>query len=184
MIKKLLYVGLGALITLVVLGVAGLVYAQSQTPPIPPSADTGNNVWPGMGWRGARMGMMDAARQGWKAGFRQGRRGGQLQAMAGPLHEYKVQAMAEALGLTVDQLEERLATGETMWQIAQTQGMTLEAFQTKMVEITKNAINLALADGKITQTQADRMLSRVERMGANGFGPENCPGMGGRWQQP
>jgi len=184
MIKKLLYVGLGALITLVVLGVAGLVYAQSQTPPTPPSADDGANAWPGMGWRGARMGMMDAGHQGWKAGFRQGRITGQVQATNGPLHEYKVQAMAEALGLTVDQVEERLAAGETMWQIAQAQGMTLEAFQTKMVEVAKNAINLALTDGKITQTQADWMLSRVERMGTNGFGPENCPGMGGRWQQP
>lgn len=130
------------------------------------------------------MRMMDAARLGWKAGFRQGRIAGQSQAMVGPLHEYKVQALAEAFGLTVDQVEERLATGETMWQIAQAQGMTLEAFQDKMVEAAKNAINLALADGKITQIQADRMLSRVERMKANGFGPENCPGRGGRWQQP
>ncbi|MCU0488636.1 MAG: hypothetical protein MUE67_06770 [Anaerolineales bacterium] len=184
MIKKLLYVGLGALITLVVLGAAGLVYAQSQTPPTPPSADAGDNTWPGMGWRGARMGMMDGARQAGKASFRQGRITGQLQAMAGPLHEYKVQAMAEALGLTVDQVEERLAAGETMWQIAQAQGITLEAFQTKMVEAAKNAINLALADGKITQAQADWMLSRTEQMGVNGFGPENCPGMGGRWKQP
>lgn len=88
----------------------------------------------------------------------------------GLLADYIEPAIAEAFGLSVDELQARQEAGETLWDIGVEQGLTLEQFQTIMQEAHTNAINNALNDGVITQDQADLMLERLEQGGAFGRG--------------
>jgi uncharacterized protein YidB (DUF937 family) len=132
-------------------------------------ADRMSQMMGNIGQEGCGMGQIGSMRN-----FREGQ--------TGPLHAYKVAAFAQAVGLTAEQVEARLEAGETMWQIAESQGLTSEQLQAKMLEVVRSAINLALADSKITQAQADWMIQRVEAMGTAGFrhgryGPGRWPGM-------
>lgn len=153
--KKVVLIAVVAFVVLAALGVAGYAYAQTPTPPTNPFV-------PGSGY-GRGGGMMG----GWRSA-----------QDYGPMHEYMVAAMAETLGMTVDELNAELAAGKTMWLIAQEKGFTLEQFQTLMLEARQKALEQMVADGVITQAQADWMLDRMQGMwgGAGGYG---CPGMGG-----
>jgi DUF971 family protein len=115
---------------------------------------------------------------------------GQFGEGEGPLYDYMAPAMAEAFGLTLEELEALHDSGETLWDYAQEQGMSEEEFLSLKQSAQTEALNQAEADGVITQEQADRM---AEHMG-QGFGEGGChggfgpgsfgPGMrgpGGRW---
>jgi hypothetical protein len=78
----------------------------------------------------------------------------------GFLHDEMVMVYAETLGLSVDDLNSRLANGETMAQIAYSTGMTAAEFRTLMTEVRTKAIALAVKNGTITQEQADWMNQR------------------------
>lgn len=97
--------------------------------------------------------------------------GGVQGTQSGILHDYLIAAFAEKLGLTVDEVNTRLANGETLSEIAYTEGYTLEEFQALIIEVRTIAINAAVAAGDLTQDQADWMLS-------HGFG--TGPGQGQR----
>jgi len=103
-------------------------------------------------------------------GFRRPvRRGGPQ--LAGMLKEYVQPAVAEAFGLTPDELQELHEEGVTLWSYAEDQGLTLEEFRTNLSEAFTNAVNTALEDGAITQERADQILERVEDFDGFGFGP-------------
>lgn len=97
----------------------------------------------------------------------------------GILHEYMEQIFADKLGLTETEIETRLADGETMSQIALAEGFTLEEFQVWMLDARSQAIDLAVADGTLTQEQADWMNSRGGMM-FGGTGRSQGIGMMGR----
>jgi len=120
----------------------------------------------------------------------------------GYLHDYMVAALADALNLTVDEVDARIDAGDTMYDIALAEGIAVEDMQTFLTGIRTTAINAAVADGVITQAQADRMIARGlrgtgmmgtgsgSRMGTGactgtGTGTRTGSGMhgGGRWQQ-
>jgi hypothetical protein len=158
--KKLLVVGAVLALAIVALGMAGLVYAQTQTPPTP--------TFPGYG-----PGMM-GGRGGMVGGFQSGN--------IGPMHDYMVDAYAEALGITVEEFQDRLAGGENMWQIALSLGFSEEAIPGLMIAAHTQALNKAVDDGVLSQEQADWMIQRMAHMQAQGFGPGagGCGGFGGR----
>lgn len=178
--KKLLLVSLIVLTAVLVLGTAGYAYAQSQQP-------NSGTYGPGMmggDWGGRGRGMLGGygiASQG-----------------TGLLHDYMLQGFADAFDMTVEELQAQLDAGETMYTIAEAQGLTVEEFRALMIEVRTDAINQAVADGVITQEQADWMITRMSSMWASGYGPGtgSCPmgggaygGRGGRWntapaQQP
>lgn len=122
-------------------------FAQDETPTPP---------WPGIGPRG----MMGGRWTG--EGY-------------GPMHESMIGAMAEALDLTEARLEERLAAGETMVEIAEAQGMSLEELQAAMTEARQAAIQEAVEQGLLTQEQADWMSQHMQ----GAWGQGGCPGWGG-----
>jgi hypothetical protein len=105
----------------------------------------------------------------------------------GLLHDYMIAGFAEAFGLSTEELQARLDAGETMYQVATSLGWTQEQFFQTMQTVRTEAINQAVADGVITQEQADWMLERMNQMWENGFGPGsgagtgNCPMGGGRF---
>ena len=87
--------------------------------------------------------------------------------------------VAEALGLTPDELFTQLHAGKTLEEIAEEQGVELEdvreALNAARIEDRKEAIQQAVEDGKLSQEQADWMIEGLEK----GFFPA-----GGRVQRP
>jgi len=71
--------------------------------------------------------------------------------------------VANALGMTTDELNAEIQSGKNIKQIVTEHGMTMEEFKEKMLELKKAEISQAVADGKITQEQADKFLQRFEK---------------------
>jgi len=159
--RKILIIGTLVGVVVLALGAAGLAFAQTETPPAPTSPGFGSGM---MGGRGGFGGMM----------------GGNRTGVEGPLHEYMIAAFAEALGLTPEELETRREAGETLGQVAEAQGISSEEFATLWVEARTAALEQAVADGVITQEQADWMIQRMAQRQAAGFGPGSgtCTGAG------
>jgi hypothetical protein len=139
MMKKLLLVA-GSLVVVGTLAAAGLVYAQTQEPP--PATATQE--------AGARPRHAPGDRPD------------------GPLHDLKQDALAAGLGLTRAELDSRLANGERPDEIAQALGFSQEEFVQIKQDARETAIKQGVAQGLITQEQADEMLSHA---GGPGFGP-------------
>lgn len=93
----------------------------------------------------------------------------------GWMHDYVEQALAAKLDLTEEQVEDQLAAGKPMYQIALDNGIAQEDLATFMNEVHKDAFDKAVKDGVITQERADWMLQRMQNMYQNGVGPGNCP---------
>lgn len=148
--KKLLLGIVMVLVVVAAFGASSSVYAQSSTP---------QGVGPGNGY-----GMMGG----------QGMRGGMMAStygtQTGLLHDEMVVLYAEKLGISIDDLNARLADGETMSQIAISTGLTLDEFRTLMVEVRSLAIDQAVLDGTLTQEQADWMNLRGTGMMGAGRG--------------
>jgi hypothetical protein len=185
--KKIFIVVTVMVVTLIALGTVGFAYAQAQTPTAPANPNT-----PGGTPRGGQPG---AYGQG---GMMNGFRGQAVDGEFGPMHDAMIEAFASALGLMPDELQGRIDAGETLWSIAQAQGVSADQFQSVFLQARNQVLNKAVADGTITQGQADFMLNRMNQMWQNGFGPGsmNCDGsaarvqqrigrgMGGRWANP
>jgi len=71
---------------------------------------------------------------------------------------------AEVLGLTPEELFAELHAGKTLAEVAEAQGVELEAVQDALQAARVEAIEKAVEDGTLTQEQADRMLNRLENM--------------------
>src|SRR5512144_3237793 len=89
----------------------------------------------------------------------------------GWMHDYVEQALAAKLGLTEKQVEDQLAAGKPMYQIALDNGIKQEDLANFMNEVHKDAFAKAVKDGAVTQQQADWMLQRMQNMYQNG----GCP---------
>ncbi len=89
--------------------------------------------------------------------------------------------VAGALGLSLDEFNAALAEGKTPYQLAQEKGVDFATVQAAMQAGMADALKQAVADGKLTQAQADAMLSRHAQMrawGANGGSPMAGRGRG------
>jgi hypothetical protein len=100
-------------------------------------------------------------------GWMMGGRGGY-----GPVHTYVVEAFADKLSLSVDTVNTRLQAGESLYDIALSQGTDAVDVPALLSEIHKSAFDAAVKAGVITQAQADFML---QRMTQNGYGYGACP---------
>jgi hypothetical protein len=111
-------------------------------------------------------------------------------------------ALAEALGMTLDELNVALAEGQTISEIAAARGFEMADLVAALIAPRVEALNEAVADGRLTQEQVDEMIEEMtehltERLGTwtpgyggfgGGFGG-GCGmgggfrgGRGGRWQ--
>jgi len=177
--KKIIFVG-GVALLLVVLGIIGFgmgtwsvsrVYAQVQ-------AESDQPATHGYGMRGG------AGSHG-----RMGRGSGMMglvdQDSQGLLHDTMIAALATGLEMTPEALEQSLANGESLYSIAQAQGLTVEQVQALWSSAHSQALEQATAAGVITQEQADWMLQRHTQMQPNhGTGVEGCPMTDGTWNGP
>ena len=142
-----------AAVAVVALATAGFVYAQAPTPQTPV---------PGSGYG---QGMMGGG-HGMRAGMANQNEGTLDQD--GPMHDEMITVFAQKLGIPVEDLNARLANGETMAQIASSKGLTADQFTTLMAEARSQAIDQSVKDGTLTQAQADWMKQRGAGMMAGG----------------
>lgn len=85
---------------------------------------------------------------------------------------------AEALGMTQEELQAAREQGKYIPELLEEQGLTQEQFQEAMQAAYERMVNQAVADGVITQAQAELLLSAQP---GHGFGmpplrPEGGPG--------
>ena len=198
--KKFLLIGLIVALALIVVGGAGVVFAQVQgntegtaVPQNP--VQNGDKIQqfgygPGgmMGGNG-RGGMMGGDEYGYGSGGMMGRYGcgGMMGGRGvGPyasvIHDYMISAFASAVGLSVDEVNTQLANGQTFAQIAIAQGKTKADLPTLWSQVRQEALNKAVADGVITQAQADVMINHMNNFSGPGFG--GCPMWDGDEAQP
>jgi len=103
-----------------------------------------------------------------------GGRGPMMQDGEGPLHTFMVAELAKKLDLNANDINTRLANGETMYEIVLSAGVTAEEFPAVMTEVRSNALDAAVKVNVITQEQADWMKTRGFGRGGNGnYG--DCP---------
>lgn len=164
--KKIFLIGSILMVALVALAVAGFAYAQTPKPPTL-EYPNGSGGWGGRGMHGG--GMMG----GWSQGADTDGDG------YGPMHEYMIDAFAQALSMDATELEGFIDQGQTMWQVAQDQGLSDEEISDLMVEARTEAFKQMVADGVISQEQADWMLNRMNQMWNFGGGFGSCHGGGG-----
>jgi hypothetical protein len=97
-----------------------------------------------------------------------GRLGG-IGAEAGACRDLRFYAFAKALGLPAEELQSRLGEGETLADIAEEKGMTMEQLRTAAREAIPGVFEDFVADGVMTQQQADRALQAIEQAGDDIF---------------
>ena len=95
----------------------------------------------------------------------------------GAMHYYVEEALADKLGITEADVENALASGKTMYQIALDNGVKEAVVAAFLTEVHITAFDKAVADGILTREQADFML---QRMTVNGFNSGNCPMLNGQ----
>lgn len=157
--KKLIFiVGLAAVLV-ASLAFAGFAFAQTPTPP------GGNGYGYGMMRGGNGYGRMGG---GNGYGMR-----GNWSGTYGPMHDEMYDALAQGLDLTRAELDSRVAAGETPAQTAASKGISQADFAKIFTDARKAAMDQAVADGYLTQAQADRMLSHMG--GRRGVGNGHCP---------
>jgi polyhydroxyalkanoate synthesis regulator phasin len=70
---------------------------------------------------------------------------------------------ADYLGLTQEQLRDRLNSGKTLAQIANEQDKSVAGLVDKLVEQKKARIEEAVNDGRLTRSHADEILAKIRR---------------------
>jgi len=98
---------------------------------------------------------------------------GAMREQAGTMRVYKVEAFAAQLDLMVDEVNALLNGGTRLHQIALDNGVTEEDLPAFMQEVHQAALDLAVADGVLTQEQADQMKARMQ---FRGMGNGVCDG--------
>ncbi len=75
-------------------------------------------------------------------------------------------AAAQTLNITTDELMTQLHSGRTLDQIAQDHGTTVEAVTDAALAAADTELDQAVADGTLTQAQADEIYARLQEQGA------------------
>jgi hypothetical protein len=71
-------------------------------------------------------------------------------------------SLANALGLTVEQLQAEFKAGKSALEIATAKGISAEKLQADFLAAHKAALQKLVTDGKLTQAQADAMQDRAD----------------------
>ena len=162
---------LGAVVGILGLTVTGFAFAQNTSPPQP--ENSGEYYGSGrMGMWGGRSSSM------WEGGWRPGRQSSN--DAYGLMHDEMITELAEIINLSVGELEERLEAGDTMWRLAEGQGLTFEQFRELMLQARNQAISQAAANGGLSQEQANWMIQRMDQMWRDEYNPDfqGCFGAG------
>jgi hypothetical protein len=86
-----------------------------------------------------------------------GGRGGR----GGPRGEH-LEVVAEALGMTPDEVREAVSGGQTIAELAEAQGVPLQDVADALVAAETERLQQAVEDGRLTQEEADEKLAHME----------------------
>ena len=99
---------------------------------------------------------------------------------AGGMHEQVWSAIAEKLGMSYDELVAAIQNGQTIQQLAEAKGVSLEDLKQAALDAMRTALAELVKQGVLTQEQADWMLDRMDSMPmfnfGSGFGLSGCHG--------
>ena len=155
-----------SIVVIVVLALAvfgvGFVFAQQPSRTPRGSFDSGGmmgNGWSGYGMMGGT-GMMDGYSQDgddadWMNGMHQ------WMTTTGGMHTLVWDSLAEALGLTTDELNAELSSGKTLAQIAEEREVSQEELSVALETAVQAGLEKVVAEGALTQEQADAMLPHM-----------------------
>lgn len=106
---------------------------------------------PGMMGRGMDRGMMGRGMMG-------------RRIVMGDPENSMVAVAADKLGMTVDELVAQLQDGKTVAELAKEKSVDLQTIVDAVMTVRQEKLSQAVADGKITQKQADLMLEKMRDM--------------------
>lgn len=69
---------------------------------------------------------------------------------------------AETLGVTTDELRDALRDGQTLAEVAEAQGVEIDALVDALVAAAQERLDEAVTDGRITQERADQIAGTLE----------------------
>ena len=108
-------------------------------------------------------------------GFSQARgNGGQSRFMGNEMYNARIEALAEVTGKSAETIKSKLQN-KPVWAVLEEYNVDFSTFQSKMQQKALALAETAVADGKITQEQADFMTQRMNQ-GPRGF--QGGPGRG------
>jgi hypothetical protein len=97
-------------------------------------------------------------------------------------HGLHHQAAADYLGLTVEQLDAKLESGQSLADVAKAQGKSVDGLKDAILADAKKHLDQAVSNGMLTRAQADEMYARLQaHIGdiVNGTFPRFRPMRGG-----
>jgi hypothetical protein len=169
MMKKGLVI-LATIIGVIALGNVLIAGAQAATPPVTSSATGTQSFGPnGVYTNTVPFGGGQMFRGGAGSMFNDGQLHDQIQA-----------ALAQKLGMTVDELTSARQSGQTITDLANARGIALADLRQVILDVHQAALDALVKQGQLTQAQADQMLARMQAMpgfGSDGFGPGDCLGL-------
>ena len=191
--KKVLIIAV-TIVAVIALGNVLLASAQDGTQPNPP-----NPTCPASGYTCPFSGTLPSDGMMGQGGMMHG--GTYTSTM--PMHNYMMgqngmheqvwTAVAEKLGLTYAELNTALQNGQTIVQLAEAKGVSLDALRDAALAAMRTSFADLVEQGLMTQDQADWMLEHMDEMSMFNFNQSTGPGMmhgrgsGGMmhgWQQP
>jgi len=114
--------------------------------------------------------------------------GGGMMGGMGWMHNQMWDTLAQAVGMTQDELWTEFRNGKTLVQIAEAKGITREQLSQVLLGAMRTNMQQAVAQGWMTQAQADWMLQHMEQfglenmldhMGSGRYGSGGCHGQPG-----
>ncbi|NIW46619.1 MAG: hypothetical protein GWN30_18255, partial [Gammaproteobacteria bacterium] len=130
-------------------------YPQDQTSP-PSEYPYGPDMMDGYGGYGFGMmgdgyGMMGSGMMGWNGD-------------EGPMHEVMIDSLAQSLNLSPEEIEARHDAGESIWEIAEAEGLSEAEIRELMVSAHDTVLENAVSEGWLTQEQAVWMDEHMNQM--------------------
>jgi polyhydroxyalkanoate synthesis regulator phasin len=95
-----------------------------------------------------------------------------------PLHGrgHVMDAAAEVLGMTQADLMEQLRDGNSLADVAEAQGMSVDDLKAALLDQVQAQLDELVADGDLTQEQADDIFQRTEENIDDIVSGQGCPG--------
>lgn len=108
-----------------------------------------------------------------------GGRGGPHGPRVPGVHEAMLEAAAQTLGLTANELHTALHAGQTVAELAAANGTSEQAVTDAALAAAKTELDAAVTAGTLTQAQADQFYTELEARGVMLGGPGGRGGHGG-----
>jgi polyhydroxyalkanoate synthesis regulator phasin len=100
-------------------------------------------------------------------------------------HAHAMDAAAEALGMPQDELMEQLRDGNSLAEVAEAKGMSVEDFKAAFLDQVKVQLDELVAEDDLTQEQADDIFQKINENIDDIVSGEGCPrGFGGMRHGP